>query len=140
MARPAVVLDTNVVVSATLAPAGLERRVFDLALARQLRFCVSSEILNEYAEVLARPKFSIKPVDLAALLAAIRRSAVVFVPRGRVDAAGDPGDNNFLECAQAAGADYLVTGNLRHFPKNWRSTRIVNARQIIGELIPGLEG
>lgn len=140
MARPAVVLDTNIVVSATISPAGLERRVFDLALTGQLRFCVSREILNEYSEVLARAKFSINEARLADLLAAIQKSAILFVPRVRVYAAGDPDDDKFLECAQAAGADYLVTGNLRHFPRNWKSTRIVNARQIIGELIPGLKG
>lgn len=140
MARPAVVLDTNVVVSAFISQFGLERRVLDLALGGHLQLCLSVEILSEYSEVLARPKFSIEPADLAVSLSAMRKSAAIFVPTLRVFAASDPEDNKFLECAQAAGADCLVTGNLRHFPKTWKSTRIVNARQIIAELIPGLEG
>jgi putative PIN family toxin of toxin-antitoxin system len=140
MARPAVVLDTNVVVSAFLSRVGLERRVLDLALARHLRFCMSDEIPLEYSEVLARPKFSIEPADLAASMTAIRQSAVRFVPSLRAYAAVHPEDHKFLECAQAARADYLVTGNLRHFPKTWKSTRVVNARQFIAELIPSLEG
>jgi predicted nucleic acid-binding protein len=37
-------------------------------------------------------------------------------------AAGDPDDNQFLECAEAAQADYLVTGNIRHFPEVWKET------------------
>lgn len=43
----------------------------------------------------------------------------------------DPDDNIFLECAQAAGAAYLVTGNPRHFPDIWHYTRIVTARQLL---------
>ena len=33
-----------------------------------------------------------------------------------VTTASDPDDNIFLECAAAAQADYLVTGNQGHFP------------------------
>ncbi len=36
-------------------------------------------------------------------------------------------DNRFLECAQASRADYLITGNKKHFPSQWQFTRIVNA-------------
>ena len=42
----------------------------------------------------------------------------------------DPDDNMFLECAETAHADYLITGNKRHFPSVWRSTKIVNARDV----------
>ena len=43
-------------------------------------------------------------------------------------------DNRFLECAEAAAADFLVTGNTRHFPKSWKTTKIVNARQFLDVL------
>jgi putative PIN family toxin of toxin-antitoxin system len=80
MAKPAVVLDTNVVVSAHLSPRGLERYVLDLSLAGQIQLCLSLEILAEYARVLARPKFAI-PSDLtAASLALIRRGSAMFDP------------------------------------------------------------
>jgi hypothetical protein len=36
-----------------------------------------------------------------------------------------------FKCAQAAQADYLVTGNLRHFPETWQSTRIVSPRRLL---------
>jgi len=44
----------------------------------------------------------------------------------------DPDDSIFLECAQAAKADYLVTGNTNHFPERWKYTQIVTPRQFIG--------
>jgi predicted nucleic acid-binding protein len=30
--------------------------------------------------------------------------------------AKDPADNAFLECALETGADFLITGNIHHFP------------------------
>jgi hypothetical protein len=36
-----------------------------------------------------------------------------------------------LECAQAAQADFLVTGNLDHFPTSWMATKILPARAFL---------
>ncbi|HVH09907.1 MAG TPA: PIN domain-containing protein [Gemmatimonadales bacterium] len=49
------VVDTNVVVSAALKPEGLPRTVLVLALTKPARLYVSSAILEEYRDVLARP-------------------------------------------------------------------------------------
>jgi predicted nucleic acid-binding protein len=43
----------------------------------------------------------------------------------------DPDDDIFLECAQAARAHYIVTGNLKDFPTTWADTQIVSARQFL---------
>jgi predicted nucleic acid-binding protein len=48
-----------------------------------------------------------------------------------VNACTDPDDNVFLECAQAAAAHYLITGNAKHFPAAWGSTQIMSARQFL---------
>ena len=50
----------------------------------------------------------------------------------------DPDDNIFLECADAARADYLVTGNPRHFPKFWKKTKVITSREFVGILAPHL--
>jgi hypothetical protein len=39
--------------------------------------------------------------------------------------------NIILECAVAGQVDYLVTGNLRHFPKSIRQIPIVSPRQFL---------
>jgi predicted nucleic acid-binding protein len=49
-----------------------------------------------------------------------------------------PDDNVFLECAEAADAHYLITGNLRDFPERWRHTQIVTAREFL-EVIAGAQ-
>ncbi|MGH7815441.1 MAG: putative toxin-antitoxin system toxin component, PIN family [Candidatus Binataceae bacterium] len=134
-----VVLDTNVVVSAHLNGAGLEALVFDLATAGRVRLCVSASILEEYAEVLSRDKFKLPSELLAKSLARVRAAAQLVVPRRSVAAASDPADNRFLECAEAARAGYLITGNRRHFPLRWGRTRVVNAREFIALAAPILK-
>jgi len=48
----------------------------------------------------------------------------------------DPDDNIFLECADAARADYLVTGNRRHFPRFWKKTKIIDSREFLDIVAP----
>ncbi len=139
MPRPSVVLDTNVVVSAHLKHDGLERFVFDLALAGALRLYVSHEILEEYSGVLRRARFGISPNLVADSLELVRNAAEFVRPKRTLSAASDADDNKFLECAEDSGADYLVTGNKRHFPKAWGRTRVVSAREVLEEIIPTLK-
>jgi putative PIN family toxin of toxin-antitoxin system len=125
------VLDTNVIVSAHLNPDGLERLVLRLGLARQIQLCLSNEILAEYEDVLSRDKFAIDPARMSDSLRIIRSVALWVHPKRSLSVSRDPEDNKFLECAEAAKADYLVTGNKRHFPNTFGNTKIINARELI---------
>lgn len=62
-------------------------------------------------------------------------ACLLVAPRKMVTAALDPDDNMFLEGAEAAGAGYLVTGNRRHFPGQWKTTRVVGVREFIETLL-----
>lgn len=132
------VLDTNVVVSAALKPDGLQRTVLLLALTRPARFYVSTPILAEYQEVLARPELRIRKNLRQQLMDLIRKKAHLIKPLRRIHATKDPDDNMFLECSDTARADYLVTGNQRHFPAFWKKTKIINSREFIGIVAPHL--
>jgi putative PIN family toxin of toxin-antitoxin system len=138
MRKLRVVLDTNVVVSAHLNAEGYERHVLDLVLAGKLQSAVSDAILEEYEGVLRRPKFGIAPRHVGRSLRLLRNLAWVVRPRHRLEVTHDPADSRFLECADAFKADYLVTGNKRHFPKQWRQTQVVNARELIEWVVPEL--
>jgi putative PIN family toxin of toxin-antitoxin system len=126
-----IVLDTNVIVSAHLHEAGLEATVFLLALSRRIIFCVSEPILAEYAGVLRRRKFALDPHRVIRSLEQIRSAGRSVRPKRTLTACPDPEDNRFLECAEAGGADYLITGNKRHFPTHWGKIRMVNAREFL---------
>lgn len=81
--------------------------------------------------MLRRPHFKIDEDIIDATLAAMRGQALHVVPRHRVDACSDSKDNVFLECAEAASADYVVTGNRRHFPATWKLTRVIGVRELV---------
>ena len=138
MRRSRVVLDTNVVVSAHLNAEGFERNVLDLVLAGKLQIAVSEPILIEYEGVLRRPRFGIKPRRVNQSIRRLRRVARIVFPRRTLAVTRDPADNRFLECSEAAKADYLVTGNKRHFPAEWGQTQVVNARELLEWIIPDL--
>ena len=123
-----VVLDTNVLVSACWKPDGLEARVVQLAISGAVTACVSADLLTEYRDVLTRKKLAAVAEKTAALLEGLERVALIVEPAIRVGASLDDDDNRFLECAETASAEYLITGNLRHYPPRWKETEIVNAR------------
>jgi uncharacterized protein len=138
MPRIRVVVDTNVVVSAHLNSEGHERHVLDLVLAGKLHLVVSEAILAEYEGVLRRTRFRLSPRQVNRSMRLLREAARVVTPHRELNITRDPADNRFLECDDAAKADYLVTGNKRHFPKQWRQTLVVNARELLEWIIPDL--
>ena len=129
-----VVLDTNVVVSAFMKPEGNEAAVLRLALAGEFELVLSKPILIEYETVLRRPKFErmLDPNDVRAGIRAIRNAAGFADSNRTITVCRDDADNRFLECAETSRADYLVTGNLRHFPREWKTTKVINARALLG--------
>ena len=103
------VIDTNIVISAALKPDGLQRTVLLLAITKPAGLYVSAPILAEYREVLARPELKIRKGLRLQFLDLIRNHARIVNPMRPLQVAKDPDDNKFLECADAARADYLLT-------------------------------
>lgn len=132
------VIDTNVVVSAALKPGGLQRTVVLLAMTRPTCWYVSDPIVSEYATVLARPELKIRRSLRQQLPQLIKNHARVVIPSRLPQVTSDPADNMFIECADAARADYLVTGNQRHFSKFWKNTKIITSSEFLSVLAPHL--
>jgi putative PIN family toxin of toxin-antitoxin system len=127
-----------VVVSAALKPGGLQRTVVLLAMTKPTCWYVSDPIVSEYATVLARPELKIRRSLRQQLLQLIKNHARVVIPSRLPQVTPDPADNMFIECADAARADYLVTGNQRHFPKFWKNTKIITSSEFLSVLAPHL--
>jgi uncharacterized protein len=134
------VLDTNVVVSAALKPAGLQRTVLSLALAKPARLYLSAPIFEEYQTVLSRPEFRIRKGLRRQLLQFIKTKAYWVTPARHLRVAGDPDDDMFVQCADAARADYLITGNIRHFPRYWKGTKVITSREFLNLAAPHILG
>ncbi|HEV8180859.1 MAG TPA: putative toxin-antitoxin system toxin component, PIN family [Candidatus Angelobacter sp.] len=132
------VIDTNVLVSAVLKPDGLQRTVFLLATTKPARWYVSGPIMEEYAAVLARPELKIRKSLRLQFIQLIKNHTHSVTPSRLPQLTTDPDDNIFLECADAARADYLVTGNPRHFPRFWKKTKIIDSREFLDIVAPHL--
>ena len=133
-----VVFDTNVLVSAMLNASGTPANVLRFAVHRHVQLCVSEAILDEYEAVLRRPKFRLSPQTVTAMMKSIRAVAATVNPARTLSVSADDADNRFLECAEAAGADYIVTGHTQHFPDSFGRTHIINARRLVELVTPKL--
>jgi putative PIN family toxin of toxin-antitoxin system len=115
-----VVLDINVIVSAGLKMGSIPYRlVMDWVLEGKVCLVTSPLIVDEYREVLWRPKFThhgFPPVWLEHLIDA---SLQLPDPAPWPHILPDPKDAPLLALANSAGA-WLVTGNLKHFPESVR--------------------
>ena len=132
-----VVIDTNVVVSSQLVDEGHPAAILDLAYTGKIQMVVSPQIWAEYEEVLYRAKFGrfgLTPKLVAKALADISAVSLMITPKRQARKATDKKDNRFLAAAAAGGADYLITGNTRHFPLRYRKTRIVTPAEFITAL------
>ncbi|MGC1460586.1 MAG: putative toxin-antitoxin system toxin component, PIN family [Terracidiphilus sp.] len=132
------VVDTNVLVSAALKPESVQNSVFLIAITKPARVFVSAPILEEYSAVLARRELRIRKGLCQQLLQLVKNRSSLAVPRYSIAVTSDPDDNMFIECADAARADYLITGNLRHFPRFWKGTKVVSPREFMEMAAPHL--
>ncbi len=105
-----IVVDTNVIVSA-LVFGGLPRRVFEAVEGGLCEFYYSAEIERETRRVL-HDKFEWAEERLNRYLTVLWGLGERVMPQGRVNAVReDPDDNRILECALAARADVIISGD-----------------------------
>ena len=135
-----VVVDTNVVVSGSLLDEGLPASILDLAAAKKILMIVSPAILAEYEEVLRRPRFKLRGARIDEVMAVIRKTSLVVHPHRVLSISRDETDNRFYECADAGKADYLITGNVKHFPVHHKQTKIITPGEFIALVTPHLAG
>lgn len=130
-----VVFDTNVLFSAALKRTGIPTQIVNLIADGVLTPCVSDAIIAEYHDVLTRPIRRPYADRVRELLAWMTQFAIHVTSLTKLFFCSDPADEPFLECAVAAGAAYLVTGNLRHFPKGYQPVAIVTPRELRQRLV-----
>jgi putative PIN family toxin of toxin-antitoxin system len=135
-----VLLDTNVLLSALLVRGTPPDRLYEAW--RQGRFdLVSCERqLEELNRVSRRPvlRERLRPAEAGRLVNEIRRLAILCEPVNVASISPDPDDDFLLAVAEAAHADYLVTGDKTDLLSlgRYRATRILTARELV-ELLAG---
>ena len=128
---PRVVADTNVYISA-LNFAGTADEVLALGRIGAIEVFISTQILKEIEGVLLR-KFRWAPTRIREAALAIRSFTVLVIPEESVDVVReDEADNRVLECALAARADVIVTGDQHLLKlKRFRDIRIASPREFL---------
>lgn len=127
-----IILDTNVIVS-SLIQKNYPYLIVEHCIDGNAILCISNPILQEYLEVLARPKFA-KFVDFKAnadfLIARLSEISEIYEPKNKIEIIKDEPDNRFIELADISKADFIITGNTNDFTMQIHSqTRIVSTKE-----------
>ncbi|MGO8989725.1 MAG: putative toxin-antitoxin system toxin component, PIN family [bacterium] len=130
-----VVLDTNVLISAILF-GGKPRRILEKAIRVEIRLCLSEPMLEELKGVLQRSKFDYSPEMIQIILTELMSISDFVNTSETINiVAEDPEDNRILECAVAANADYVITGDSHLLKlKKYLNIDILNAAAFLEKL------
>jgi uncharacterized protein len=110
-----IVLDTNVLVSGLLKGNSNPSIIMQQVVTGKLITAYDFRIINEYREVLSRPRFQFRQQNVDSILKVIEAEGVLIQPQPLGLALEDPGDLPFIEVAAACKGVLLVTGNQKHF-------------------------
>src|ERR1017187_1599800 len=126
------VIDTSVLVSAVISPTGPNAQILDFVTAGKIRPYLTTAVVEEYGRVFEYEHLKrLHKRRVAKVRGLLEAAAVKVKSRGRLKISSHEDDNRIYECAVAAKADYIVTENTKHFRKPYKTTKIVNARQLL---------
>jgi putative PIN family toxin of toxin-antitoxin system len=115
------VFDTNVLISSLLTKRTdtATAQVIEMIPDGRIIPLYNQEILNEYEEVLQRPKFSFSEERISRILKMIRQFGLAVNPTPTGEVLVDMDDLVFYEVVMEKREDdaYLITGNIKHFPE-----------------------
>ncbi len=131
------VIDTNVLVSAMLKWHSIPGNIMELVFDGLIVPILNEQIVKEYRDVLARPKFHFTSDIIRDVLDNIRNNGI-YVNAAYLDIdMPDPKDKVFYEIVMEKRKTedaYLVTGNIKHFPAK---PFIVTPREMIDIILSG---
>ena len=133
------VIDTNVLVSAALKWDSIPGTIIDLVFNDIIVPLVNEEIIEEYREVLLRPKFHLTEDIVNDIVDEISERAIFISEERLTLTLIDPQDQMFYEVVMEKKKEsdaYLVTGNIRHFPKK---PFVVTPREMLDIILKDLD-
>lgn len=123
-----IVLDTNVLVSGLLSPNGPPATVLNLLVNSRIQMLFDNRILQEYMEVLHRDKFGFGAESIDSLMRFVQDEGEYVSADPTSIEFSDEDDRMFYEVLVTGEANYLITGNQTHFPKD---VRVKNPREFV---------
>jgi putative PIN family toxin of toxin-antitoxin system len=134
-----IVLDTNVLV-ASISQQSPFHWVWRAFVQGKYKLCITTDILNEYAEIIER-YFSVIDAEYTLNQIMLHQNTVQIIRYYEWNVIeNDPDDNKFFDCAVAANADYIVSED-KHFNKlssipfpSVSAIKVLEFKQIIDNL------
>lgn len=142
--RPRCVVDTNVLISAGISPAGTARIALDWILAHG-RLLWPEHTLEEFrSRFIQRGKFDryASVERRVAFVADVIAHGERIGPTTRLAVCRDPDDDRFLELAVDGRAECIVTGNTKDFPREHAGIPVLTPAEFVqryaerGEPVP----
>jgi putative PIN family toxin of toxin-antitoxin system len=131
-----VVLDTNIILSAIIAPAGKPAAIIDDWLDGRFTLLTCATHVDERRSTLHKSRVAdlIKPYKAGRLVNQVKTLAEDVDPLPRVERSSDPTDDFLLSMSEGGKADYLVTGDKSGLLALGchKATRIVSAEEFAG--------
>jgi len=126
-----VVLDTNIIISSALG--GALVLVLEKWGEEKFTVVVTTDVVDEYFEVLNRPKFGLKQETIDKIAGFIYQFSEFVVPEEKIKfIEDDPKDDKFLEAAIAGKVDFIVSGDKHLLDlKEFRSIPIITGRDFL---------
>lgn len=113
------VIDTNVLVSALLTgnPLSPTKKILNMITSGNITPLINDDVIAEYNEVLHRSKFPFKSQDVDNLIFFIRIVGEDTSRTTFAESMPDESDRVFFEITLSVEDSFLVTGNLKHYPR-----------------------
>jgi putative PIN family toxin of toxin-antitoxin system len=112
-----VVVDTNVIVSALMNVNGTPAKILSLILNGNIKILYDNRIIFEYFEVLSRKEFGFSEEIINDIIDYFKRDGEFINAKYLKVNFSDEADKKFYEVYKSSEAQYLITGNIKHFPK-----------------------
>lgn len=105
-----IVIDTNVLISGVFF-GGFPRQVLNAAVSGELTACATTEIIDEYEEIIQEMVDRKQGHINRSILRPLIQTMEIIEPVSRISLSRDPDDDKFLGCAKDARAMYIVSGD-----------------------------
>ncbi len=125
-----IVVDTNIIVS-SIFWSGKPYQIMQKGINQELLIFISKDIIDELKVVLKRD-FGLEEQEIEDIVSAILLFTHLAESKEKIDAVKDKKDNIILECAVAANAGYIVSGDSHLLNlKEFRGIKIVSANEFL---------
>jgi putative PIN family toxin of toxin-antitoxin system len=129
-----VIIDCNVLIAAGIKD-GVCRSVLKYVV-QNCELYISRDIILEYLLVSRRSKFQEYQHYLEKVIELISRVAIVEEPHSADINLPDIDDKKYLDLAFHIKADFLITGNLKHFPElKYGNTLIIDPHDFAKDVV-----